>query len=124
MLARGVSSPQLRHLLQRPGFLSEASNEFAVLTLGTTATRPVAVHEGFPAAWLATGSCKRPDMSKSIRLPVPLPEYGAGAREADHPEKQAFDQGIPTSNTRPVSSELADRIQIWVNEGGAGGEVR
>ncbi len=63
-------------------------------------------------------------MSKSIRLPVPFPECGVGACEADHPEKHAFDQRIPTSNSRPASTELADRIQIWVNEGGAGGQVR
>jgi hypothetical protein len=62
-------------------------------------------------------------MSKSIRLPVPIPEYGVGASEVDHPEKRDFDQRIPRANTRPASSELTDRIQVWVNEGGAGGEV-
>ena len=63
-------------------------------------------------------------MSKSIRSPEPLIEYGVGAYEVDHPEKHAFDQRVRISNARPVRSELADRIQIWVNEGGAGGEVR
>ena len=63
-------------------------------------------------------------MSKSIRSPEPLTEYGVGSCEAEHPEIRAFDQRIPIASTRSAGSELADRIQIWVNEGGAGGEVR
>ena len=83
----------------------------------------MADHQGFSAKLLATGFCKRPDMNKSIRLPAPHPGYCVDACTPDHPETLAFSQRIPMANARPASSELVDRIQIWVNEGGAGGEV-
>jgi hypothetical protein len=40
---------------------------------------------------------------------------GATTRSSDRPG--------PLSGARVVASELNDRIEIWVNEGGAGGEV-
>jgi hypothetical protein len=40
---------------------------------------------------------------------------GATTRFSDRPG--------PLSGARVVASELNDRIEIWVNEGGAGGEV-
>jgi hypothetical protein len=39
-------------------------------------------------------------------------------------EKRGFSQFTSTANTRPVNGDLLDRIQIWMNEGGAGDDAR
>jgi hypothetical protein len=39
-------------------------------------------------------------------------------------KKSDFGPCTSTANTRPVNGDLLDRIQIWMNEGGAGDDAR
>ena len=60
-------------------------------------------------------------MNKSLWLQSPSDEDKAAPVEH---EKRGFNQFTSTANTRPVNGDLLDRIQIWMNEGGAGDDAR
>lgn len=65
--------------------------------------------------------CLQENMNKSLRLQTPSDEDKAALAD---PEKRVFRQCTSAANTRPVNGDLLDRIQIWMNEGGAGDDAR
>jgi hypothetical protein len=60
-------------------------------------------------------------MNKSLWLQAPSDKNKAAPFER---EKRGFSPCTSTGNTRPVNGDLLDRIQIWMNEGGAGDDAR
>jgi hypothetical protein len=62
-------------------------------------------------------------MNKPLCAQAPFREESVSPAEPNR-GKRASTQCISTASTRPVNSDLLDRIQIWVNEGGAGDDAR
>jgi len=63
-------------------------------------------------------------MNKSLWVRTSSDEDNVAPIDPVQHEKRGVNQCTSTVNTRHVSSDLLDRIQIWMNEGGAGDDAR
>jgi hypothetical protein len=62
-------------------------------------------------------------MKKTTRYPIPNGAPVNGSKPARIGARNA-DWTAPSADARRLVPELKDQISIWVNEGGAGGEVK
>jgi hypothetical protein len=63
-------------------------------------------------------------MDKSLWVRALSDEDNVAPIEPVQHEKRGVSQCTSTANTWSASSDLLDRIQIWMNEGGTGDDAR
>jgi hypothetical protein len=63
-------------------------------------------------------------MNKFLWAQAPSDEASVAPAEPVQHEKRGVSQRTSTASVRPGNWDLLDRIQIWMNEGGAGDDAR